>query len=126
MSVSTQIPQSWKLPLFWATVDGSMAGNLTENLPALLVGQFNAPGPQAGSAAPNVPVPVGSVALGQQMFGRGSMLARMVEAFFAVNTTQLLWATPIPDPSASVAATGSISIATPQTASGVLTIYIAG
>ena len=39
MSVSTNIPTSWKLPLFWATVDGSMAGGLTESQPALLVGQ---------------------------------------------------------------------------------------
>ena len=38
MSISTTIPQSWKLPLFWAVVDGSQAGNLTQNQPALLVG----------------------------------------------------------------------------------------
>lgn len=39
MAISTGIPASWKLPLFWARVDGSQAGNLTESQPALLVGQ---------------------------------------------------------------------------------------
>ena len=39
MAISTTIPESWKLPLFWAVVDGSQAGNLTESQPALLVGQ---------------------------------------------------------------------------------------
>ena len=39
MPVSTTIPQNWKLPLFWAVVDGSQAGNLTESQPALLIGQ---------------------------------------------------------------------------------------
>ena len=39
MSISSPIPTSWKLPLFWATVDPSQAGGLTESQPALLVGQ---------------------------------------------------------------------------------------
>ena len=39
MSISVPIPTSWKLPLFWATVDPSQAGGLTESQPALLVGQ---------------------------------------------------------------------------------------
>jgi phage tail sheath gpL-like len=39
MSISTTIPESWKLPLFWGVVDGSQAGNLTEDQPALLVAQ---------------------------------------------------------------------------------------
>ena len=39
MSISSNIPANWKLPLFWATVDGSMAGGLNESQPALLVGQ---------------------------------------------------------------------------------------
>ena len=39
MSISTGIPANWKLPLFWAVVDGSQAGNLTESQPSLLIGQ---------------------------------------------------------------------------------------
>ena len=218
MGISTGIPATWKLPLFWAVVDGSLAGNLTETEPALLVGQafcggdaasaakaggntgtgaltldnatpvlqgsatgvwkviFTSPtaytvaspimgmsggtgtvgqlyaGPgikftiaagatafavndefdvtvsalPTGTAAYNVPVPIGSVALGQQFFGAGSMLDRMITAFLAGNTTQVLWAVAIPRPTASTKAAGSITIATQQSASGVLTEYIAG
>src|ERR1017187_9163588 len=126
MAVSTQIPESWKIPLFWATVDGSMAGNLTQAEPALLVGQYNATGAQAGTCTPNVPIAVGSVAIGNNLFGAGSMLARMVRAFFAVNVNQLLYAIAVPDNGSGQAATGPITIATAPTASGTLNIYIAG
>ena len=37
MAISTTIPESWRLPLFWAVVDGSQAGNLIESHVALLV-----------------------------------------------------------------------------------------
>lgn len=126
MPVSTGIPSSWKLPLFWATVDGSKAGNVSAPARALLVGQMFTAGSQKGTATQDVPVPVGSVALAQQMFGQGSMLARMVEKFMASNTTQQLWCAPVAEPAAGTAATGSIAIATAPTASGVLTVYIAG
>src|SRR5258708_4764565 len=101
MAISTGIPANWNLPLFWATVDGSQAGNLTERHAALIVGQYfaNAVGPQAvGAAGANIPVPVGSPALGKAMFGEGSMLDRMITAFFAVNSIQLVYALPIPEP----------------------------
>lgn len=128
MPISTGIPTSWKLPLFWASVDGSQAGFLTENEPAILVGQYNATGSNAGTIPDgvNVPVPVGSPALGDLYFGAGSMLARMIRAFFAVNTNQLLYVLPVADPSAGVKAAGSILVTGTPTASGVLSIYIAG
>jgi phage tail sheath gpL-like len=130
MAISTTIPESWRLPLFWANVDGTQAGNLTEAEPALLVGQMftvakGASG--AGTATLNVPIPVGSDALAQNLFGAGSMLERMVQEFFQCNTTQELWALPVAEPSAGTAATGNISFAgTSLTGSGVFTLYIAG
>jgi len=126
MSVSTGLPANWNVPLFWATVDGSLAGNLTQNQPALLVGQYNSTGANAGTATANALVAVGSPALGQLLFGRGSMLTRMVNAFFKVNPNQLLYCIPVPDPGAGAAATGTITIATAPTAAGTLFIYIAG
>ena len=48
MAISTNIPTSWKLPLFWATVDGSMAGGLDESQPAILVGQAFCAGAATG------------------------------------------------------------------------------
>jgi phage tail sheath gpL-like len=122
MAISTGIPTSWQLPLFWAVVDGSKAGNLTEPQRALLVGQKLA----AGTAVADVPIPVGSIALAQQMFGRGSMLARMYQAFFNSNTTQQIWCLPVVEPSAGVAAAGSITFTAQATGSGVYSVYIAG
>ena len=181
MSISTTIPPNWKLPLFWAVVDGSKAGNLTESQPALLVGQaflggdatsaakvgmagngtltldnatpvlagaklgiykvvftsataFAVTDPNAaavgtgavGTASYNVPVPVGSLAIAKLFFGEGSMLERMVARFLDGNTTQQLWCIAVPRPTAGLKAAGSIAIATMQSASGILTVYIAG
>lgn len=122
MSISTGIPTSWKLPLFWATVDGTKAGNVSEPQRVLLVGQKLT----GGTATADVPIPVGSRELAKQMFGTGSMLARMVDAFMNSNTSNQLWALPIVEPAAGTAATGSIAFTSAATASGVLTIYIAG
>ena len=83
-------------------------------------------GQKGGSAVLNVPVPVGSPALGIALFGQGSMLARMVSAWFNVNVNQELWCLPVADPAAGQAAYGAILIATAPTASGTLTVYIAG
>ena len=218
MGLSTGIPLSWKMPLFWAVVDGSQAGNLTEDEPALLIGQafcggdatsaaktgivgngtltldnatpvlagalvtpagtpykvvftsataFNVTqngvaigsgtvgtvfanqikfliaagstafaaadefditvaGLPTGNAAYNLPVPVGSLALAKLFFGEGSMLERMVARFLDGNTTQQLWAAAVPRPAAGLKAAGSIAIATQQSQSGILTVYIAG
>src|ERR1022692_1801948 len=126
MSISTGIPESWMLPLFYATVDGSMAGNLTQQEPALIVGQYNVSWPGGvGSAGANIAVPVGSPQLASVMFGPGSMLAWMVNAFFAVNTTQLVYAIPVPEPTGA-AALGTITFTTssPQSA-GLWSLYIA-
>jgi phage tail sheath gpL-like len=122
MAISTTIPGNWKLPLFWAVVDGSMAGNLTESQPALLVGQMLAP----GVAVPNVPIPIGSAAVAKQQFGAGSMLERMVNRFLAGNPTQQLWCIPVADPVAGQKAAGSVSFAVAGLQSGVLNLYIAG
>jgi phage tail sheath gpL-like len=112
--------------LFWAVVDGSKAGNVSQPQRALLVGQMLTSGASAGTALPDVPVPVGSVALARQMFGPQSMLARMVEVFMNSNTTQQLWAGPVAEPTAGVAATGTITFVAQATGSGVYTVYIAG
>lgn len=125
MSISTGIPESWNLPLFWATVDGSQAGNVSNPQRALLAGQMFTSGGQAGNATPGVPIPIGSVALAGQAFGVGSMLYRMVVAFYASNTTQQLWCLPVADPAAGTQATGYMLV-TSGNNSGVLSLYIAG
>jgi phage tail sheath gpL-like len=129
MAISTQIPLSQNVPLYWVTVDGSMAGNLTEQEPALLVGHMftTAKGASlAGTAAMDIPIPISSVAFAGQMFGVGSMLERMVRSFFANNVTQLIFAIPCPEPGAGIAATGSVAFTHIATASGLYTLYIGG
>jgi phage tail sheath gpL-like len=126
MSIATQVPENWNLPLFWATVDGSQAINPTTTQPALLVGQMYTSGSLAGIATPNVPIAVGSAAQANLLFGTGSMLARMVAAWLNNNVNQLLYCLPVADPGSGVAATGVILLAGTVTAAGVLTIYIAG
>lgn len=124
MSVSTGIPQTWKLPLFYAQVDGSMAGNLTEQEPALIVGQYNEAWPGGvGSAGVNIPVPVGNPQIGAAMFGPGSMLAHMIDAFFKVNTAQLVYALPVPEPTGA-AATANITFTNSSPSSGLWSLYI--
>lgn len=122
MSISTGVPASWKLPLFWATVDGSQAGGVTGGQPALIVGHPLA----LGIAMPNVPIACKSLANAKQLFGEGSMLERMVAKFLANNDTSEFWCMAIPQPTASVAATGSITLAVASLSSGVLSTYIAG
>ena len=124
MSISTTIPESWRLPLFWAVVDGSKAGNLSEASRALLVGQMFTSGANAGTALPDVPIPIGSVALAGQMFGVGSMLYQMVVAFFNCNTTQQLWGLPVAE-GVGTASAGSVEV-TAGEGSGLLSLYIAG
>jgi phage tail sheath gpL-like len=129
MAISTQVPENWNVPLFWATVDGSMAGNLNQAQPALLVGQYFTTGAQAGTigvGGANVPVPIGNPSQATLMFGAGSMLDRMTQAWFQVNVNQLLYALPLIDNAAGVAATWTITITTSATASGTLNLYIAG
>lgn len=123
MAVDTLVPTSWKLSLFWATVDGSKAGNLTESQPALLTGHSFA----TGLAAFNRPVAIGTVVEAKVAFGEGSMLERMVNTFLKGNTTQQLWCLPIPEPAAGTAATGSMVATVSVGASGgVLNLYVAG
>lgn len=49
-TIDTGVPPSQLIPLFWATVDGSQAGNLTETEPALLIGQAFLSGAATGAA----------------------------------------------------------------------------
>src|ERR1700682_5832305 len=103
--INTGIPETWLLPLFWLTVDGSQAGGSVQRQPVLLTGQKLA----AGLAALNGPIPISSKAIARQQFGVGSMLAAMCAKFFDNNPGQQLWCIPIADPSGGAAATGTLN-----------------
>jgi phage tail sheath gpL-like len=103
-------------------VDGSQAGNLTQQQPALLVGVSNS----AGTQAQGVPLVIATLAQAQNAFGVGWQLERMVASFLNNNVTQLVYAVGIPQPVAGVAATGTILISTAPSSPGTYTVYIAG
>lgn len=116
------IPADHNLPLFYAEVDASKAGTYVYDEPAFIFGQKLA----AGSAAADVAVLIGSADDAADKFGRGSMAHRMVHAFRAINLNHELWVVPFDEPGTGVAATGSLAITGTATASGILTVYLAG
>ena len=116
------IPQNWKMPLYWVEVDPSMAGYPRSRLTSLIIGTKLTSAP----AVPNVPIPIPSQADARALFGFGSMLDGMVESFTKNNCAQELWVVPIAEAAAGVAATGTITVATPATKAGTLPVYIAG
>ncbi|MBR0879109.1 phage tail sheath gpL-like [Bradyrhizobium barranii subsp. barranii] len=116
------IPANIKVPLYWVEVDPSMAGLPTINLRALLVGVMTAD----GDAAHDIPIPIGSQAQVDAHFGQGSELSRMFQAFYANNFANEVWGLPVAEPTAAVAATGTIGITDQATAAGTIHLYIAG
>lgn len=116
------IPANMQRPLVHIEVDPSKAGTLSLMQSALLIGQKLA----AGTAPADQPVAVASLAQAKAAFGEGSMLERMFAAFFANNIGARLFAIPVVEPSAGTAATGKITVTTPSSADGVLSLYIAG
>lgn len=117
------IPQQLRVPLFYAEMDNSQANGSASGIRrALAIGQKVA----AGTALPNVPYIVSSLAQAIQLFGRGSMLARMVKAYRDNDNFGELWCIAVIDAVAGIAATGTVTIVGTATASGTLPLYIAG
>jgi phage tail sheath gpL-like len=119
MSVSfNNIPSNVRVPLFYAEVDNSRAGYFAQSVRTLIVGQKLA----AGNAVANVPVLVGKSDQARELFGIGSMLARMHEVYRLNDPFGEVWCLPLTD--TGTAATGSIAITGPATKAGTLSIYI--
>ncbi len=117
----SKIPANWRQPLYWVEVDPSKAGLPVNVLPAMLVGIQIA----ATATVPvNIPVPIASQAQADAAFGQGSQLANMFKAYFANNFAGQVYGLPVAE--GSQPAIGTITVATPPTASGTLHLYIAG
>ena len=122
MTVSfNQIPANIRVPLFYAEVDNSQAGNFAQNVRTIIIGQKLA----AGLAVANVPVIISRSDEAKTQFGIGSMLARMHEVARLNNPTGEIWCLPLTDPAAGVQAEGTITITGPATGAGTLNLYIA-
>jgi phage tail sheath gpL-like len=118
----SNIPSNWRQPLYWVEIDPSMAGLPIYAQPALLVGIKLS----TGSAPADTPVAVQSGSVADSLFGKGSHLAAICKAFFAVNASQQTWALPVAEAVGATAATGTITVATPPTQAGQIDLYIGG
>lgn len=116
------IPSSQRLPLFWAEVDSSRAGNFTNYQRALVLGYKIT----AGTGVADTYERVSSPDLAKVRFGRGSHGAAMLERWFANNAFDEVWAGYVDPPTGGTAATGSIAVSGTATASGIIALYIAG
>ena len=118
----TYYPTSNRVPGVFVEMDPSQANTATVLQNTLLIGQITV----AGTAISNEPVLVESKAQLITLCGAGSMLANMGNRYLDRDPFGPLYILPIEDDSAAVAATGTITVAGPATASGTLNVYIGG
>jgi phage tail sheath gpL-like len=116
------IPQNLRVPLFYAEVNNSQANTNQQNQRALVIGQITT----GGAAVANTPRISQGVGDAVVQGGIGSQLALMANAYQANDSFGELWYLPLADAAGAVAAGGSINFTAAPTATGVLSLYIAG
>lgn len=114
------IPSNVRVPLFYAEVDNSQAGYFSQAVRTLIIGQKL----DAASGPVNESVLVSRTDAAKEMFGQGSMLARMHEIFREGNSFGEVWCLALADPAAGVVAAGELVITGPATKGGTLNLYI--
>ncbi|WP_413722694.1 phage tail sheath subtilisin-like domain-containing protein [Sodalis sp. RH24] len=114
------IPDSIRVPLFYAEMDNSAANTAQTEGPALIIAH---PLSNATMALNTLTLMPGETKA-KTMAGRGSQLARMVSAYRAVDPFGELWVIATPEPTAGVAANGKLTITSAATESGTLSVYI--
>jgi len=118
----SNIPANLRVPLFYAEVDNSMANSGAQTQRTLIIGQVTA----SGNGVVNVPVLGQGVSDAKAKGGLGSMLALMTDAYVRADDFGEVWFLPLADAAGGVAATGTVLIAGTPTATGVISLYIAG
>ena len=119
-----QVPTNLRVPFVYVEFDGSRAqqGLAQQPFKTLALGQKIA----AGTATALEIVRVTSNAQAVELFGPGSMLANMIEAYLANDSFTELFVLPIVDDGGAVAATGTMTIGGAPTAAGTMYFYVAG
>ncbi|HEY3982902.1 phage tail sheath subtilisin-like domain-containing protein, partial [Cedecea sp.] len=112
------IPSDNRVPLFYAEMDNSAANTAVSGAPSLLIGMAL---PEADILL-NQLVIMPSKDLAKKMAGRGSQLARMVEAYRKVDPFGELWVIAVPDNGEP--ATGTVTITGAATDSGTVNLYV--
>ncbi|MGP2515145.1 phage tail sheath subtilisin-like domain-containing protein [Yersinia sp. 2545 StPb PI] len=118
----TNIPSNLRTPLFFAEFDNSQANTATTTQRTLIMGQML----DEGTLPADMPVLVSSVATVAGQCGAGSMLHGQMAAYLANDTAGEIYILPLSDATAMVAATGKITVTTQASATGVISLYIAG
>lgn len=118
------IPIDWRVPGAYIEIDHTKAVRGLPQMPhkMLAIGQRLS----TGITAAATPVRITRKEDGVNHFGRGSMLAQMIEAALIVNPYTEFWAIGLDDNGAGNAATGSIALAGTPTESGTLNLRIGG
>ena len=116
------VPSKLRTPLFYAEMNNSMANTATATQITLIIGQ------QLNSAlqTPGVPFLASSVSTVGGLCGYGSMVHTMMAAYLKNDTAGKIYILPLADGAAMQAATGALTFTSAATASGTLSVYIAG
>ncbi|WP_145931973.1 phage tail sheath subtilisin-like domain-containing protein [Yersinia bercovieri] len=118
----THMPSNLRTLLFFAEFDNSQANTATTTQRTLIIGQMLA----SGSLPADIPIPVSSVATVAGQAGAGSMLHGQMAAYLANDIAGEIYILPLSDAGSMVAATGKITVTTQASATGVISLYIAG
>lgn len=118
------IPSNLRVPIFAVEFDSSNAQQGPSLMPyrALLIGQKTS----AGTATANSLQKVTSANQVLGLAGRGSMAHRMAVKWFANNRFTETYLGVLEDNDSGVAATGTLTVTGPATASGTINLYVGG
>lgn len=112
-------PSNLLVPMLSLEMNNSQANFDVATMVGLLVGQ-----PTIAQSV--VPSCIFSTTQGINMYGAGSVLARMIEKWLANDTLGYVWCLPVPDASAGTAATGTLTISASSAQAGTIPLYIGG
>ncbi len=116
------IPTNLRTPLFYAEFDNSQANTATATQRTLIIGQMTAATPVSA----NTSIIASSPAAVAGLFGAGSMLHNLMMAYVANDTAGEIYLLPLADGEDMVASAGKITVTNPASATGVISLYIAG
>ena len=118
-----EVPANILVPFVYVEFDNSQAiqGPQIQPYKGLLIGQKTADGTQADLT----PVRITSAQEAANLFGPGSMLHGMAQAWFASNRFTEVWAVSVAE-TGMAASAGALDVGGTATESGTLNIYIAG
>ena len=117
-----ELPASLRLPGVHIEIDNSLAAQAEQQFKLLVIGQRLS----SGAVAEAVPTRITSYNQAEEAFGRGSMLAEMFRKIKKIDQFTETWAIALDDNGAAAAAGGSVAVSGTATATGTITLYIAG